>query len=62
MRDNKNYLSKNMFYNINVTIVLQFIGSYTLFFKRKLLIISRIPLRNSQVNLVGMQAIAQHEV
>ena len=38
MRDNKNYLSKNMFYNINVTIVLQFIGSYTLFFKRKLLI------------------------
>lgn len=62
MRDNKNYLSKNMFYNINVTIVLQFIGSYTLFFKRKLLTISRIPLRNSQVNLVGMQAIAQHEV
>ena len=38
MRDNKNYLSKNMFYNINVTIVLQFIGSYALCFKIKLLI------------------------
>ena len=91
MRDNQNYLSKYMLYNINVTIMLQYIGSYALFFKRKLLITrfardfafarhnqnkfcfcshliakflikSRIPLRNSQVNLVGMQEVAQQKV
>ena len=61
MRDNKNYLSKNMFYNINVTIVLQFIGPYALFFIRKFLIKSRTPQGSSQVNLVGMLAIAQRE-
>jgi hypothetical protein len=62
MRDNQNYLSKNMLYNINVTIVLQYIGSYALFLKRKLLTISRIPLRNSQVNLEETQAVALREV
>ena len=62
MRDTKEYLSKYMFYNTIVTNLLQFIGSYALFFKRKLLTISRIPQGSSQVNLVGMLAIAQREV
>ena len=50
MRDNKNYLSKNMFYNINVTILLQ------------LCVKSRILQGNSLEVLVGTQAIALHEV
>ncbi len=62
MRDNKNYLSKNMFYSIIVTNLLQFIGSYASFFKRKLLTISQILQGSSLEVLVGTQAIAQHEV
>ena len=46
MRDNKNYLSENMFYNINVTIMLQ------------LCIKSRTLQGSSLASLVKMQAIA----
>lgn len=50
MRDNKNYLSKNMFYNINVTIVLQLCVKF------------RIPQGSSLEVLVGTQAVVQREV
>ena len=48
MRDNQNYLSKYMLYNINVTIVLQ--------------IISQTHLKNNQEVLVEMQEVALREV
>ena len=48
MRDNQNYLSNYMLYNINVTIVLQ--------------IISQIHLKNNQAVLARMQEVALHEV